>query len=101
MLEIGVALNDEQGRHGRLLAADEQDAEIRIGGVMRLVVVPTIQDDGSVFIAARVYEPVGEDFVLLAEPRLLTADRKAAEVRIASDRGNALRETITPTVQGE
>lgn len=98
MLNIGLTLNDEDRGMSRLLTAEGKDAEVRVEGLMRLVVIPTIRDDGSIFLAAQVYESNGQDFVLISEPKVATANEKAAEIRISSDRGNSFRLLITPSL---
>src|SRR5690606_8412010 len=98
MLNIGLTLNDEDRGMSRLLTAEGKDAEVRVEGLMKLVVIPTIRDDGSIFLAAQVYESNGQDFVLISEPKVATANEKAAEIRISSDRGNSFRLLITPSL---
>jgi len=96
MLDIGISHSDEEMTIGHLLIADGKAAEMRINDVVRVVVTPTIQNDGKVFLSAKIYENVDGEFVLLFEPKLITADGKEAEIRVDADSGTTFRIVITP-----
>ena len=83
----------------KLLPADGKDAEIRIDGLLRLSIVPTVRSDGSVLLALQIYAPDAGRFVLVSAPKLVTAVKRAAEVRLATSRGTTYRIVITPQVQ--
>ena len=91
-----VTNDDEDRQIGQLVTETGKAAEIRMDGELRFVVVPTIEDDGRVLLAAEVYEFIDGDYVLLAEPKLITADREEAEIRISSDSGSLFRFLIVP-----
>lgn len=99
MLNVGLAVNDEDRGTSRLLTADGKDAEIRIAGVLRLLIVPTVRPDGSVLLALKIYDVDGERFVLASEPKLVTANDSEAEVRWSTGRGNTYRVVITPQIR--
>lgn len=96
LLDVGIVVGDEDARVGRLLTAEGKEAEMRIDEVLRFVITPTIQDDGRVLLTAKIYEFRGNRFVLSAEPKLITANKKEAEIRISSEAGKAIRFLITP-----
>ena len=101
MLDVDISHKDNSSsdkirRIGRLLTEVDKDAEMRIDDVLRIVIVPTIKDDGRVLLSAKVFEFAGDEYVLLAEPKLITANNKEAEIRIASDSGKSFRFLITP-----
>lgn len=96
MLEVGISPNDEEMIEGRLLTAEGKEAEMRINDIVRVVIVPRIQDDGNVFLSARIYEIVDGEALLLSEPKLITANNKEAEIRIEGESGNLFRVLITP-----
>jgi len=98
MLEIGVSQNEEEMTVGQLLTAEGNEAEMRINDVIRVIVSPTIQDDGRVFISAKIYEIVDGNSILLFEPKLITAHNEEAEIRIEADSGNSFRVLITPHI---
>jgi len=98
MLDIGVSQNNDEMTVGQLLTSDGKDAEMHINDMVRVVVTPTIQDDGKIFLSARIFENVDGEFVLLFEPKLITGDGKEAEIRIDADSGNAFRIVITPHI---
>ncbi len=71
MLDVGIALDDhERLRVERLLAQEGMAAEIRFTDVLKVVLVPTVGDDGGVLLWTAVYEFDGSDYVLLGEPQL-------------------------------
>lgn len=96
MLDVGVSLNDEEMTAGQLLIAEGNEAEMRINDAVRVVITPTIQDDGKVFLSARIYEIVDGKSFLLSEPKLITANDKQAEIRIKGESGISLKVLITP-----
>lgn len=96
LLDVGVLVGDEDARVGRLLTAEGKEAEMRIDEVLRFVITPTIQEDGRVLLTAKIYEFQGDKFVLSAEPKLITTNKKEAEIRISSQAGKAFRFLITP-----
>lgn len=96
MLDVRISQNDEEMTEGHLLTAEGKEAEMLINGTMRVVIVPKIQDDGKVFLSARIYEIVDGEALLLAEPKLITANNKEAEIRIEGEFGNSFRVLITP-----
>jgi hypothetical protein len=98
MLNVGLTLNDEQ-RAVQLLTAEGKDAEIRVSGLYRVVVVPTIQPGGRVLLTAQIYKHDGKDFILLSRPILLAAENQEAAVEARADNGDRFRLAITPHVQ--
>jgi len=97
MLSVEMNLNDEE-RQALLRTADGKDAEIVVDGLFRLVIVPTVRGDGTVYLATQVYESDGTGYVLVSEPELATASDMMAEIRVSTDRGNAFTVMITPQI---
>lgn len=89
LLDVGIVVGEEDARVGRLLTVEGKEAEMRIDELLRFVITPTIQDDGRVLLTAKIYEFRGDKFVLSAEPKLITANKKEAEIRISSEAGKA------------
>lgn len=96
VLDVGVSWNDEDERSVRVLAEEGEDAEIRIDDVVRIVIVPTIRDDGSILLSARIYEFDDGEPMLLSEPRVATREDEVAEIRQGSESGNVYSFLITP-----
>lgn len=101
MLDVDVSRadtsnGDEIREIGRLLIAEGKIAEMRIDNVLRLTVSPMVQEDGKVLLTAQVFEYLVDEYVLLAEPKLITANKKEAEIRVTSDSGKTFRFFITP-----
>lgn len=95
MLNVDLTLNDRE-QQAMLLTAEGKGAETLVEGLFKMGIVPTIQADGSVYLSAQVYEATGAKYVLVSEPDLATANEKAAEFRVSTDRGNTLKVVITP-----
>lgn len=86
-LDVGIALDDhERLSVRRLLAQEGIAAEIRFTDVLKVVLVPTVGDDGGVLLWTAVYEFDGEDYVLLGEPQLTSPGSGTATLEMASTR---------------
>lgn len=96
LLDVGIYQNNEQLAVGQLVTAEGKDAEMRIDETIRLVISPAIQDDGKVFLSAKIYQFRASEFVLVSEPKLITANDKAAEIRIQDGSGGSFKFLISP-----
>lgn len=96
-LDVDVAVNEPSRLHeGRLMTEAGREAEIKLDDLVRLLIVPTIEPDGAVRLSAQVFEFKENDWVLVGEPKLVTADGTEAEIRLAAETGNEFRFVITP-----
>jgi DNA-binding XRE family transcriptional regulator len=95
MLDVGVSIDGVDASQSRLVTAEGKDAEIRLEGQLRVTLMPTINEDGSVALAIRIFEFAGSDFVLVAQPKMFVADNKRAEVHVTSPQGSVIRLAIT------
>jgi hypothetical protein len=87
-IDVRIALDDhERLRVERLLAEEGMAAEIRFTDVLKIVVVPTLHDDGEVLLWTAVYEFDGADYVLLGEPQLASPGSGTARLEMASTSG--------------
>ena len=100
MLDVDASRETSNGDEIReivqLLIAEGKIAEIRIDNVLRLTVSPKIQENGKILLTAQVFEYLVDEYVLMAEPKLITANNKEAEIRVTSDSGKIFRFLITP-----
>jgi hypothetical protein len=88
-LDVKIALDDhERLRVERLLAEEGMAAEIRFTDVLKMVVVPTLDDAGRVMLWTAVYEFDGADYVLLGEPQLTTPGTGTATLEMTSSSGS-------------
>lgn len=88
-VDVGIALDDhERLRVTRLLAEEGMAAEIRLTDVLKVIVVPTLGDDGRVLLWTAVYEFDGIDYALLGEPQLLTPGAGVAMLEMVSSSGS-------------
>lgn len=96
MLDVGLSIDGKELGKNQLITAEGKDAEIRLEGQLRVILLPTINTDGSVALALQVFEFAGNDFVLVSKPKMFVADNKRAEVHLTSPRGSVIKIAITP-----
>jgi hypothetical protein len=88
-LDVTIALDDhERLRVERLLAEEGMAAEVRFTDVLKIVIVPTLGDDGSVLLWTAVYEFDGSDYVPLGEPQLASPGSGTVTLEMASTSGS-------------
>ena len=88
-LDVTIALDDhERLRVERLLAEEGMAAEIRFTDVLKVVIVPTLGDDGRVLLWTAVYEFDGTEYVPLGEPQLASPGSGTARLEMASTSGS-------------
>jgi hypothetical protein len=88
-IDVRIDLDDhERLRVERLLAEEGMAAEIRFTDVLKVVIVPTIGDDGGVLLWTAVYEFDGADYVLLGAPQLASPGSGTATLEMASTSGS-------------
>lgn len=89
LLDVAIALDDrERLRVERMLVEEGLAAEIRFTDVLKLVIVPTL-DDGRVLLWTAVYEFDGSDYVLLAEPQFASPASGTARLELLSSAGTS------------
>lgn len=87
-IDVRIALDDhERLRVERLLAEEGMAAEIRFTDVLKIVIVPTLGDDGRVLLWTAVYEFDGADYALLGEPQLASPGIGTVTLEMASTSG--------------
>jgi transcriptional regulator with XRE-family HTH domain len=96
LLDVGLNIDGTELGKNQLITAEGKDAEIRLDGQLRLVLLPTINEDGSVALAMQVYEFKGGTFVLMSRPKMFVADNNRAEVHLTSSGGSVIRIAVTP-----
>jgi hypothetical protein len=88
-IDVRIALDDhERLRVERLLAEEGMAAEIRFTDVLKVVIVPTLGDDGRVLLWTAVYEFDGADYVPLGEPQLASPGSGTVTLEMASTSGS-------------
>jgi transcriptional regulator with XRE-family HTH domain len=96
MLDVALTLNGTELSKNQLITAEGKDAEIRLERQLRVILLPTINTDGSVALALQIFEFSGKDFVLVSQPRLFVADNNQGAVELTSPQGSVIRIAITP-----
>jgi len=88
-IDVAIALDDhERLRVERLLAEEGMAAEIRFTDVLKVVIVPTLGDDGRVLLWTAVYEFDGADYVPLGEPQLASPGSGTVTLEMAATSGS-------------
>jgi hypothetical protein len=96
-LDVGISLNEHGRLHvKRLLAEEDKAAEIRMDGLLKVVIVPSWDRLRGVLLWAALYEYDGGDFRLLAQPLIAVPERGTVELDVAADSGHRYRFSITP-----
>ena len=103
-IDVGIALDDhERLRVKRLLAEEGMAAEIRFTDVLKMVIVPTLDEGGRVLLWTAVYEFDGADYALLAEPQLMSPGSGTVTLEMASSSGSrfgfSLASLVAQTVE--
>jgi hypothetical protein len=94
-IDVRIALDDhERLRVERLLAEEGMAAEIRFTDVLKMVIVPSLDDGGQVVLWTAVYEFDGVDYALLAEPQLMSPGKGAVTLELASSSGSRFGFTL-------
>lgn len=92
-IDVKIALDDherlrvERLRVERLLAQEGMAAEIRFTDVLKVVIVPTL-DDGRILLWTAVYEFDGGGYALLGEPQLASVSDGTATLEMQSSSGS-------------
>ena len=99
LLDVGIALDDHERVHvSRMLAEEGLAAEIRVTDLLKMVIVPTIDDGGGVLLWTAVYEFDGRDFALLAEPKFASPGTGTATIEMTSSGGSRFGFALTSLV---
>jgi hypothetical protein len=87
LLDVAIALDDhERMRVERMLVEEGLAAEIRFTDVLKLILVPTL-DEGRVLLWTAVYEFDGSDYVLLGEPKFASPGSGTTTLELPSSTG--------------
>ena len=88
-IDVTIALDDhERVRIERLLAEEGSAAEIRFTDVLKIVIVPTLGDDGGVLLWTAVYEFDGVSYVPLGGPQLASPGEGTVTLEMAASSGS-------------
>ena len=96
MLDFGISENDIEISNGHLLTEEGKLAEVLIEKTLRITLTPTIEDNGKVFLSVEIFEYQDGEFLLVAKPKLITANNKMATIRISFDQSSEYEILITP-----
>jgi transcriptional regulator with XRE-family HTH domain len=96
LLDVAVAINNQQLGQHQTVANEGKSAEFRHDGQARVFVSPHVTQDGKILLSIRLEEPAGSRWVEVAEPRMLVLNGAEAVVNFTSDKGTVFRVTIRP-----
>jgi hypothetical protein len=95
-LDVGIALNDRDRVHVSRMAAEEgKAAEIRMDDQLKIVIVPTLDEQRDVTLWTAVYEFADGDYRLLGVPTFARPHDGVADVEIQGNGGTRFRFAIT------
>ncbi len=93
------ALVDEEHESRAIVSAEEGvDALIQIAGDYRILVTPSIAENGNVRLDLLLLKLVGEEYTRVGRPVLQTPNGAPAEIRSSIDDGRSFSLTITPNI---
>lgn len=72
-----------------------RQTEIRLEGDLRLILTPTIQKDGAIFLAAEAYAWDGSDFKLVGKPKLLMRQGEETRLKLSLLNGSSAHIGVT------
>jgi transcriptional regulator with XRE-family HTH domain len=104
LLDVSVALNTANETREWLTQMVVDDGQLvpNVNDLrleeLRFSIVPKLLPDGRILLEMQIFEQQGEAEVLVAQPRLVTAEGQAAEVVTGSD-ARSFRFAITPRRQ--
>ena len=93
-VKLGTATTDEARMN--LEVKDGGQTEIKLEKNIRLLLKPTIQKDGSVFLATEVYGWDGNGFRLAGKPALLMRQGEETRLKLPLVDGRSVRISIVP-----
>ena len=104
MLDVGISMTDAQNdvRAWKTRALVDEGTLVRdvndltIFEKLKVQVVPTVTDDGHIFIAAKVYVFAGAGYELVSSPSLITENGKQAGIKVTTSDGTLLEFEIKP-----
>lgn len=90
---------DQEHIQSELLTDNGAEAVIQFDGLMRMVLTPTINENDTVMLKAKIYTWENEAFVLVAQPAMKTIDRSKVAVRLSLPSGQEIAFFITPEIR--
>jgi transcriptional regulator with XRE-family HTH domain len=104
MLDVGISMTDAQNdvRAWKTRALVDEGTLVRdvndltIFEKLKVQVVPTVTDDGHIFIAAKVYVFAGAGYELVSSPSLITENGQQAGIKVTTSDGTLLEFEIKP-----
>ncbi len=97
MLNVGLNAGDERLVQAQLLSDEGRTSEVVLADELRIELVSSVTKQGDVFIEILLFEPDTEgSFLQVAEPAVLTADRRTASVEFEAKSGQHYLLELTP-----
>jgi len=95
-LDVVMGSSEQQPKVFKLITEEGQQTEARVDRQLRVVLVPTAEQNDRIMIAAEVYAFNGVDYKLLSKPRVLTRDGLNARIQVKADDGKVIEISIRP-----
>jgi transcriptional regulator with XRE-family HTH domain len=93
-IKLGTATTDESRMN--LEVNDGAQTEIKLEGNIRLLLTPTMQKDGTIFLSTEVYGWDGNGFKLAGKPALLMRQGQETRLELRLLNGRSARMSIVP-----
>jgi transcriptional regulator with XRE-family HTH domain len=98
MLDIKLGIDGQQPQSSRMIIDAGKPAEMRVDGKIKVVITPTLKDNGEIVLATKIYTFNDGNFALMAEPTLIINDNAEASVTSDSEKTGNYSLSITPHV---
>ena len=95
-LDVVIGSSEQPPKVFKLITEEGQQIEARVDRQLRVVLVPTAEQDDRIMITAEVYAFNGADYKLLSKPRVLTRDGTNARIQVRADDGKVIDISIRP-----
>lgn len=99
MLNVDVVVNEKTISEAGMIVDEGEHATMDFGDGYRLLISPTIQNNGDIQLIVELSKLDDETYVSIAKPRIVTPNGELALLRSGSGGGDVLDITITPTLQ--
>lgn len=99
MLNVGISLDNEPLGTSQFLTEEGANAEFLFNNRLKMIIATTIENNGNLLIAAKIFEFNGVDYQLISTPKLLVENNTEAGVSISSNTGAIYAFSITPKIQ--
>ena len=96
MLDVILGKDDSNVKAFKLLAEEGHPVEARVERQLKILITPTVQPNNLVLLSAEIYGYEGNEYRLLATPKVLTRQGVDAVIQVKLADGKDLQMSINP-----